>query len=146
MSASFDDSLLALDQQLIQLVYRSRSLIEGPEYDALLATCLRNNPGRGITGVLVNHSGWFLQVLEGTAASVNALFKIIEADPRHSEFLLLRLTAIPSRDFSDWSMASITVDKRRFLELANHALHAEDEAMSVIRDFLCYGKWRDSKG
>jgi hypothetical protein len=43
-------------------------------------------------------------------------------------------------------MASITVDKRRFLELANHALHAEDEAMSVIRDFLCYGKWRDSKG
>jgi len=77
---------------------------------------------------------------------VNALFKIIEADPRHSEFLLLRLTAIPSRDFSDWSMASITVDKRRFLELANHALHAEDEAMAVIRDFLCYGKWRDSKG
>ncbi|NBR98365.1 MAG: hypothetical protein EBT54_04110 [Betaproteobacteria bacterium] len=73
MSASFDDSLLALDQQLIQLVYRSRSLIEGPEYDALLATCLRNNPGRGITGVLVNHSGWFLQVLEGTAASPAAL-------------------------------------------------------------------------
>jgi len=31
MSASFIDSILALDQQLIQLVYRSRSLLVGGE-------------------------------------------------------------------------------------------------------------------
>lgn len=143
MSDSFDDSVLSLDKQLIQLVYRSRSLIDGAEYDTLLKTCLRNNPRRGITGVLINHSGWFLQVLEGAAVEVNALFRIIEADPRHSDCLLLRLTAISSRDFSDWSMASVAVDKRRFLELANHALEAEDPAMSVVREFLCYGKWRE---
>ena len=63
LSASFIDSILALDQQLIQLVYRSRSLIEGAEYEKLISTCLRNNPSRGITGVLISHSGWFLQVL-----------------------------------------------------------------------------------
>ena len=143
MSASFIDSILALDQQLIQLVYRSRSLIEGAEYDKLMSTCLRNNPSRGITGVLISHSGWFLQVLEGTAANVSSLFKIIENDPRHSDFLLLRFNAVAARDFSDWSMASITVDEQRFMHLANQALLAEDVAMSAVRDFLCYGKWTD---
>ena len=68
MTSSFIDSLQALDQQLIQLVYRSRSLIEGAEYDKLMATCLRNNPARDITGVLISHSGWFLQA-EGVAMS-----------------------------------------------------------------------------
>ena len=143
MSVSFIDSILALDQQLIQLVYRSRSLIEGAEYEKLMSTCLRNNPSRGITGVLISHSGWFLQVLEGTAANVSSLFKTIENDPRHSDFLLLRFNAVATRDFSDWSMASITVDEQRFMHLASQALLAEDVAMSAVRDFLCYGKWTD---
>ena len=141
--ASFIDSIQVIDQQLIQLVYRSRSLIEGVEYDQLMATCLRNNPPRGITGVLISHSGWFLQVLEGSAINVNSLFKVIENDPRHSDFLLIRFNAVPTRDFSDWSMASIEVDEQRFINIANQALHAEDVAMSAVRDFLCYGKWID---
>ena len=143
MTSTFIDSIQALDQQLIQLVYRSRSQIVGAEYEKLLATCLRNNPKRDITGVLISHSGWFLQVLEGTAANVNSLFKVIEEDPRHSDFLLLRFNAIATRDFSDWSMASIEVDEQRFINLANQALQAEDIAMSAVRDFLCYGKWID---
>jgi hypothetical protein len=143
MTSTFIDSLQALDQQLIQLVYRSRSLIVGAEYEKLMATCLRNNPTRGITGVLISHSGWFLQVLEGSAANVNLLFKVIEEDPRHSDFLLLRFNAIAIRDFNDWSMASIEVDEQRFINLANQALQAEDTAMSAVRDFLCYGKWTD---
>ena len=108
-----------------------------------MATCLRNNPKVGITGVLISHSGWFLQVLEGTAANVNSLFKVIESDPRHADFLLLRFNAVSTRDFSDWSMASIEVDEQRFINLANQALLAEDIAMSAVRDFLCYGKWTD---
>ena len=143
MTSSFIDSLQALDQQLIQLVYRSRSLIEGAENEKLMATCLRNNPKVGITGVLISHSGWFLQVLEGSAINVNSLFKVIENDPRHSDFLLIRFNAVPTRDFSDWSMASIEVDEQRFINLANQALLAEDIAMSAVRDFLCYGKWTD---
>jgi hypothetical protein len=143
MTSTFIDSLQALDQQLIQLVYRSRSLIVGAEYEKLMATCLRKNPTRGITGVLISHSGWFLQVLEGSAANVNLLFKVIEEDPRHSDFLLLRFNAIAIRDFNDWSMASIEVDEQRFINLANQALQAEDTAMSAVRDFLCYGKWID---
>ena len=143
MTSSFIDSLQALDQQLIQLVYRSRSLIEGAENDKLMATCLRNNPNVGITGVLISHSGWFLQVFGGTAANVNSLFKVIESDPRHADFLLLRFNAVVARDFSDWSMASIEVDEQRFINLANQALQSEDVAMSAVRDFLCYGKWTD---
>lgn len=143
MTSTFIDSIQALDQQLIQLVYRSRSQIVGAEYERLMATCLRNNPKRDITGVLISHSGWFLQVLEGSVANVNSLFKVIEEDPRHSDFLLLRSNAIAARDFSDWSMASIEVDEQRFINLANQALQAEDIAMSAVRDFLCYGKWID---
>lgn len=88
MTSTLIDSIQALDKQLVQLVYRSRSLIEGVEYNNLMTTCLRNNPARGITGVLISHSGWFLQVLEGSAINVNVLFKVIEKDPRHSDFLL----------------------------------------------------------
>ena len=143
MTSFFTHSIEALDQQLIQLVYRSRSLIEGAEYHKLMATCVLNNPPRDITGVLISHSGWFLQVLEGSAVNVNSLFKVIERDPRHSDFLLLRFNAIVARDFSDWSMASIEVDEQRFINIANQALQAEDEAMSAVRDFLCYGKWMD---
>ncbi len=143
MTPNLIDSILALDRQLVQLVYRSRSLIEGVEYNKLKTTCLRNNPARGITGVLISHSGWFLQVLEGSAMNVNALFKVIEKDPRHSDFLLLRLNAVQNRDFSDWSMASIEVDEQRFINLANQAVHAEAEVMCAVRDFLCYGKWVD---
>ena len=77
MTTSFTDSIQALDQQLIQLVYRSRSLIEGVEYNNLMATCLRNNPARGITGVLISYSGWFLQVIEGRMSEF--LFKLSPA-------------------------------------------------------------------
>ena len=143
MTSTFIDSIQALDQQLIQLVYRSRSLIAGAEYEKLMDTCLRNNPTRVISGVLISHSGWFLQVLEGSAANVHLLFKVIENDPRHSDFLLLRFNAVAARDFSDWSMASIEVDEQRFINLANQALQSEDVAMSAVRDFLCYGKWID---
>jgi len=82
-------------------------------------------------------------VLEGTAASVNSLFKVIESDPRHADFLLLRFNAVSTRDFSHWSMASKEVDEQRFINLANQALQSEDVAMSAVRDFLCYGKWTD---
>jgi Sensors of blue-light using FAD len=143
MTATFSDLIHIHDQQLIQLVYRSRSLIEGEEYNKLMATCLRNNPTRGITGVLISHTGWFLQVLEGAAANVNALLKVIENDPRHSDFLLLRLNAVNARGFKDWSMASITVDEARFIHLADQAMYADDIAMSAVRDFLCFGKWTD---
>jgi len=144
MNASFDETVLALDRQLIQVVYRSRSLIDSAAFDQLLTTCLSNNPRRGVTGLLVTHSGWFLQVLEGAAAEVHALLRKIEADPRHTDFLVLRLAAIPRRDFGDWSMASVAVDERRFLELAEQALHADDTMMSMVRDFLCYGRWGET--
>ena len=64
---------------------------------------------------------WFLQVLEGSAVNINSLFKVIENDPRHADFLLLRFNAVEARDFSDWSMASIEVDEQRFINIANQA-------------------------
>ena len=146
MLATFDETVLALDRQLVQVVYRSRSLIDSAAFDQLLSTCLANNPRRGITGLLVTHEGWFLQVLEGCAAEVNALLRKIEADPRHSDFLVLRLGAIPKRDFGDWSMASLAVDEQRFLDLAEHALRADGATMSTVRDFLCYGRWAPGLG
>ena len=94
MTSSFTDSIQALDQQLIQLVYRSRSLIEGAEYDKLMATCLRNNPSRGITGVLISHSGWFLQVLEGSAVNVNSL-----SGQRQQEAVFATADALDADDF-----------------------------------------------
>ena len=81
MTASFTDSIQALDQQLIQLVYRSRSLIEGAQYDKLMATCLRNNPTRGITGVLISLQGGFFRCLKALQSMSTHFLKSLKMIP-----------------------------------------------------------------
>ena len=109
----------------------------------------RENPSLQIDDHLEQLTDTSLRVFKSNygvalaAPIFNSLFKVIESDPRHSDFLLLRFNAVEARDFSDWSMASIEVDEQRFINIANQALHAEDVAMSAVRDFLCYGKWID---
>lgn len=96
---------------LVRVVYQSTSLISRAEgaFRAELASILeasaRRNPKLGVTGVLIYERGRFIQLLEGPAASVDALLDDIEIDVRHGLFHILWRTPATTRMFEQWSMA-----------------------------------------
>ncbi|MCH8488783.1 MAG: BLUF domain-containing protein [Oceanicaulis sp.] len=98
-------------EPLIRAVYQSASLIsrvEGAfraELASILEVSARRNPVLGVTGVLIYERGRFVQLLEGPAASVDALLDDIEMDVRHGLFQILWRTPADSRMFERWSMA-----------------------------------------
>ncbi|GAB4480447.1 MAG: hypothetical protein OHK0018_11880 [Erythrobacter tepidarius] len=79
------------------------------EVDAILATSARNNPARGITGLLLFNGRNFLQLLEGEESQVNALLETIFADPRHSGVSVLDRRTIAERTCPDWAMKRVMI-------------------------------------
>jgi len=51
--------------------------------------------------------GVFLQCLEGSVASVNALYHRIALDPRHQQTSILAFSEIDRRLFGGWSMGLV---------------------------------------
>ena len=128
--------------QLTRVIYRSRSLMEDGGEKEILKVCHKKNPLLDVSGVLVSHSGWFMQVLEGPTSNINKLVHLIEADPHHTDFFVISTAAINKRDFKDWSMASVTVDELRFNELITQCMNGNNDSIEQVRDFLFYGKWQ----
>ncbi len=141
-SASADQKNTANEGKLTRVIYRSRSLMEEGGEHVILEGCRKKNPLLEVTGVLVSHSGWFMQVLEGSDANIKKLVEVIKADPRHTDFLVISTTVINKRDFNDWSMASITVDELRFNQIVKQCMEGNNNAIEEVRDFLFYGKWQ----
>lgn len=79
------------------------------EVDAILAASARNNPARGITGLLLFNGRNFLQLLEGEDREVSALMETITADPRHTGVSVLDRRAISSRACPDWAMKRVMI-------------------------------------
>ncbi|WP_324073252.1 MAG: BLUF domain-containing protein [Erythrobacter sp.] len=79
------------------------------EVDAILATSARNNPARGITGLLLFNGRNFLQLLEGDEAEVADLMDKITADPRHAGVSVLDKRAIAMRACPDWAMKRVLI-------------------------------------
>jgi len=65
------------------------------------------NAEKGITGLLVLTGNIFLQVLEGSARHVTALFGNIIADKRHRAVELVTFQSIGGRCFDEWSMRTV---------------------------------------
>jgi len=102
---------------LVRLLYVSRAV--GPQTtavtDAILSVAQGANRQRGITGVLCQGQGLYLQVLEGERSVINRLYNRIVQDHRHQDVQLLLLEEITQRRYADWAMA--------------HVLLAEDDPM-----------------
>src|SRR5471030_2654119 len=93
---------------MFKLIYTSR---EKQAFDplglkSLLLSARIRNHEVDVTGILIYHSGMFLQALEGDAASVQSIFSRIEHDARHGDFRVLGRNATigKRRMFGDWSM------------------------------------------
>ena len=96
--------------QLCRLVYYSKYNMK-PRGDAviadlkqILASAIRNNSERGITGGLIFNRKYFGQVLEGEHAAVMQTFARINSDPRHEDVVIVETALVSERLFGAWSM------------------------------------------
>jgi Sensors of blue-light using FAD len=92
---------------LLNLVYISAAthLLTKEELVALMQKCSQRNVERELTGLLLYKDGNIMQVIEGPAQNVEAVFERIKKDPRHKSLMVLLKEPISSRNFPNWSMA-----------------------------------------
>lgn len=93
---------------LRRLVYASRFTGDLRDFDevlrAVIAKSIQNNRLDDVTGFLVAGEGRFLQLLEGPAKAVEAVYARIAQDPRHADLALLHHDRAGRRLFRDWNM------------------------------------------
>jgi hypothetical protein len=97
---------------LVRCLYASRPTkpVQADLLDRILEQSRRNNPPRGITGLLCFTSDVFVQVIEGGRDEVCDLYNAIVCDRRHGHIRLLSYEEIGERRFSGWTMGQVNVD------------------------------------
>jgi hypothetical protein len=90
---------------ITQLIYVSEPFgYDDAILSAILVTARRNNSRRGITGALICRQDIYLQLIEGDADAIDAVFARIRHDDRHLAVTLLSRATVPARVFPDWAM------------------------------------------
>ena len=77
----------------------------------IVRTSILNNGKLGLTGLLLAHQNWFLQVLEGSQDRLMACYGVIASDSRHVDPTLMGVGPIPKRNFYNWDMCSRRLSK-----------------------------------
>ena len=98
---------------LVRCLYASRAT--GPltpaVMDSILEQSRKNNPKRGITGMLCMSDDVFIQVLEGGRDAVCELYNTIVQDSRHKDVRMLVYEEITERRFGHWTMGHVNTSK-----------------------------------
>jgi hypothetical protein len=91
---------------LVRLTYASRASheVSAELIRKILDSSQRNNPSRGLTGILFFNANVFLQALEGPRDEVNALYNRLADDSRHKDLTVLDYAEISMRRHTNWSM------------------------------------------
>ena len=88
-----------------QLIYRSRPFgFDTSMLAGILMTARRNNRRDGITGALICREDIYLQLVEGPAGPIEALYARIQADDRHLDVRLLLRDDVVDPMFPGWAM------------------------------------------
>jgi hypothetical protein len=95
------------------MLYASRAVtsLSPAAIDSILAQSRRNNPDRGLTGILCYNEDLFLQVLEGGREEVCETFNWIVRDDRHARVRILSFEEINERRFGGWTMGQVNLSK-----------------------------------
>jgi hypothetical protein len=98
---------------LVRMLYASRAAtsLSPAAIDSILAQSRRNNPDRGLTGILCYNEDLFLQVLEGGREEVCETFNAIVRDDRHARVRILSFEEINERRFGGWTMGQVNLAK-----------------------------------
>ncbi|HEY3694370.1 BLUF domain-containing protein [Phenylobacterium sp.] len=110
-----------------RLIYASRQRFAANEpaaqaLEAIAASAARHNAAAGVTGLLLAHGGWLLQVLEGPANAVMTTYRRILDDPRHDEPRVIISGPVREREFEEAGM-----DARRMNPAGDCILGALDQ-------------------
>jgi hypothetical protein len=88
---------------------------EREQQDEEIANIVRvsivNNSELGLSGLLLAHQNWFLQVLEGPQTRLMKCYGVIATDSRHLDPTLIGVGPIPKRNFYNWDMCSRRLNK-----------------------------------
>ncbi len=97
---------------LSRLIYASTvtTPLDPAAINLLLSQARLRNGLRGISGLLVFDSKYFLQATEGSQRELSALYSLLVNDPRHRDLILLKFGSIESRLFPSWNMAFAPAD------------------------------------
>lgn len=91
---------------MLQLVYASAATapFSPRDLELLLSRARLRNGLYQVTGLLLYHSGSFLQILEGPEAGVDTIYGHIVRDRRHTAARILNRQQVARREFEGWSM------------------------------------------
>jgi len=94
---------------MYRIIYKSRSTtpLNRDILRDITSTSEVANTVLGVTGVLLASRTHYLQALEGKFEDVNAVFRSIVRDNRHSELSLVGYSVIDARLFCGWGMRVI---------------------------------------
>ena len=88
-----------------QLIYRSQPFgFDTAMLAGILVQARRNNRRDAITGALLCRHDLYLQLIEGDASAIDALYVRITADDRHCDVRLLLTGTVDDRLFPEWEM------------------------------------------
>ncbi|GAB3294504.1 BLUF domain-containing protein [Hymenobacter humi] len=115
------------------LVYTSTATVLLTEADLhrQLSHWREKNARLDVTGVLLYSEGHIMQVLEGAADTIHALFDTIETDIRHRGVTKLADGPVSERAFADWSMRFRTVDLAEYNRFVHHMKSAPTHASNL---------------
>lgn len=116
---------------MIRLLYISSASpkVSDEQVQEILISARRNNPGNGITGVLIHGGGLFMQVLEGPEHKVLRQYIAILDDRRHNDARILHISPAHSRIFEQWSMGGIAGNPLQF----QHVSQFLDRRLEVVQ-------------
>lgn len=97
---------------LYRLIYSSQAVetLQPQDLKDILTASEKNNPGKGVTGLLCYDKPAFLQILEGDRRQVNELYHYIMTDNRHHSPRIIQCVPIQQRIFATWSMQAIALN------------------------------------
>jgi len=118
---------------LVRCLYASRfaTPTAPAALDEILEQSRKNNPQRGITGLLCHTHDSFIQVVEGGREPISELLRSIYLDKRHQQMTILSFEEIKERRFGNWTMGRVNVDG------INAAVLLKYSEKSVLDPFTC---------
>ena len=118
---------------LVRCLYASRAATGTGSaiLDEILVQSRRNNPAKGITGMLCVSNDVFIQLLEGGRDEVCDLYNAIVRDPRHENVRLLAYGEISQRQFGNWTMGRVDLARVNPSVLLKYFKRAELDPFSA---------------
>lgn len=110
-----------------QLTYHSVARPDLTEQDIkdIMEIAIKNNAELGITGCLIYHKNFFLQILEGNKKDVMELLDRIKLDDRNDQVTLLSTDEAQVRIFKEWSMAYYHIPQKNELSADEQQVKSE---------------------